>query len=452
MKVCVNSQTPIVRFKTSYGELLEKYGSLSDPINIRDLEEGVDFEFTPGGVTNMIYPSVKMMMRDHSVSGVIWVALGVNFPPNVVVDDILVSHVEIEESVMKEYSSFKEKLWNEIHGIKEGVFTQEGFRAYAQYNWANAEKMFSHLKDVDVFYVQDFQLLLTGTFIGPPAPAILRWHVPLIPDILSDFSKRIIIKGMESFDAVVVSTRRDLEGLVNSDFRGKAFQLYPYVDPDEWNPPASNEEIEMLKEKIKLRDDEKLIVLVARMDRIKSQDVGIRAFAILSKKVKAKLLLIGDGSFSSSQNGGLGYGKGAVWRRELEKLARDLNISQNVFFMGHASKEELKAAYALSSLVLLTSYREGFGITVLEGWIHRKPVVVSSGAGASELVINDSNGYVFPSGDYETAAEMMIKALSGDTDRLGNNGYESAKQCTISISVEREKAILEEISRQFRLG
>jgi len=71
---------------------------------------------------------------------------------------------------------------------------------------------------------------------------------------------------------------------------------------------------------------------------------------------------------------------------------------------------------------------------------------------ASELVINDSNGYVFPSGDYETAAEMMIKALSGDTDRLGNNGYESAKQCTISISVEREKAILEEISRQFRLG
>jgi len=121
-----------------------------------------------GGVTNMIYPSVKMMMRDHSVSGVIWVALGVNFPPNVVVDDILVSHVEIEESVMKEYSSFKEKLWNEIHGIKEGVFTQEGFRAYAQYNWANAEKMFSHLKDVDVFYVQDFQLLLTGTFIGPP--------------------------------------------------------------------------------------------------------------------------------------------------------------------------------------------------------------------------------------------------------------------------------------------
>jgi len=148
---------------------------------------------------------------------------------------------------------------------------------------------------------------------------------------------------------------------------------------------ASNEEIERLKEKIKLRDDEKLIVLVARMDRIKSQDVGIRAFAILSKKIKAKLLLIGDGSFSSSQNGGLGYGKGAVWRRELEKLARDLNISQNVFFMGHASKEELKAAYALSSLVLLTSYREGFGITVLEGWIHRKPVVVSSGAGPVSL-------------------------------------------------------------------
>ncbi|MGC8644643.1 MAG: glycosyltransferase family 4 protein [Thermoplasmata archaeon] len=451
MRVCVNSQTPIIRFKANYGDLLEKYGSLSDPLDIRNLEEGIDYEFTPGGVTNMIYPSVRRMMSDGFLKSVIWVALGVNFPPNVIVDGILVSHVEIEESVLREYTSFKEKLWNEIHGISEGKFTQEGFRAYAQYNWANARRMFSYLKDVDIYYVQDFQLLLTGTFVGPPAPAVLRWHVPLVPDILSDFSKRIIIKGMESFDAVVVSTRRDLEGLVNSDFRGKAFQLYPYVDPDEWRPEPGEEEIQRIRERIKLREDEKLILIVARMDRIKAQDVGIKAFAILSRKMKTKLLLIGNGSFSSSQNGGLGYGKGAAWRRELERLSRELGISDRVYFMGHASKEELKAAYSLSSLVLLPSRMEGFGITVLEGWIHRKPVVVSSGAGVSELVINDSNGYVFPSGDHEAAAEMMLKALSGDMDRLGNNGYESAKRCTISVSVEREKAILDEIGRQFRL-
>ncbi|MEM0128495.1 MAG: glycosyltransferase family 4 protein [Thermoplasmatales archaeon] len=451
MKICVNSQTPVVRFKLSYENLLEKYGTLSDPLNVKELEEGVDYEFTPGGVTNMIFPSVKKMIQNGSISNAVWVALGVNSPPNVIVDDILISHVEIEENVLREYTWFKENLWNEIHGISNGKFTTDGFRAYAHYNWINARKMFDYIKDADIFYIQDFQLLLTGTFIGPPAPALLRWHVPLVPSVLSDLSKRIIIKGMESFDAVIVSTRRDLEGLVNSDFRGKAFQLYPYIDPGEWYPPAGNDEIDKLKEKIKLKDDEKLIVLVARMDRIKSQDVGIKALAILSKKIKCKLLLIGNGSFSSSQKGGLGYGKGASWRRELENISRELGVSDRVFFMGHSTQEELKAAYSLSSVVLLTSNIEGFGITVLEGWIHKKPVVVSSGAGASELVINGSNGYVFPAGDYEKAAEMILKAITGDPDKLGEYGYESARQCLIDVSVEREKAILDETSKQFRL-
>ncbi|MEM4778122.1 MAG: glycosyltransferase family 4 protein [Thermoplasmatales archaeon] len=451
MKICINSQTPIVRFKLSYESLLEKYGTLSDPVNVSELEEGVDYEFTPGGVTNMIFPSVKKMMQDSSVSSVTWVALGVNSPPNVLVDNILVSHVEVEEKILREYTWFKEKLWNEIHGVENGKFTTDGFKAYAHYNWVNASRMFDFIKDVDIFYIQDFQLLLTGTFIGPPAPALLRWHVPLVPDILGDFARRIIIKGMESFDAVIVSTRRDLEGLVNSDFRGKAFQLYPYIDPDEWYPPAGREEIERLSERINLKDDEKLILLVARMDKIKSQDIGIKAFAILSKKVKSKLLLIGDGSFSSSQKGGLGYGKGAQWKRELENLSRELGVSDRVFFLGHSTKEELKAAYSLASVVILTSNIEGFGITVLEGWLHKKPVVVSSGVGASELVINGSNGYVFPSGDYEKAAEAILNALRGDTDKLGSNGYESAKQCMIKVAVDREKAILDEVSRQFRL-
>ncbi|MEM3810175.1 MAG: hypothetical protein QXV40_02385, partial [Thermoplasmatales archaeon] len=88
MKICINSQTPIVRFKLSYESLLEKYGALSDPVNVSELEEGVDYEFTPGGVTNMIFPSVKKMMQDSSVSSVTWVALGVNSPPNVLVDNI----------------------------------------------------------------------------------------------------------------------------------------------------------------------------------------------------------------------------------------------------------------------------------------------------------------------------------------------------------------------------
>jgi glycosyltransferase involved in cell wall biosynthesis len=451
MKICINSQTPIVRFKLNYEDLLEKYGNFSDPLDINSLEEGIDYEYSPGGVTNMLYPSVKSMLRDGFLDQVIWVSLGINYPPRVLVDHVLISHVEVDERILRGYTSFKEGLWSELHGMGRGRFTQDGFHAYASYNWANATRMFEYIDDTDLFYVQDFQLLMTGTAIGPPAPAVLRWHIPFVPDKMGKFARRIVIKGMESFDAVVVSTRRDLEGLIKSDYRGRAYQLYPYIDPNDWSDPPSPDEVYKLREKVGLKKDERLILIVARMDRIKSQDIGIKAFAEASKKERLKLAIIGDGSFSSSSRGGLGFGKGGSWRSELEKLVRELKLEGSVTFLGHSPKEELKAAYTLASAVLLTSTLEGFGITVLEGWVNRKPVIVSSGAGVSELVINDSNGYVFPSGDFQTASEMILKAIGSKSDRLGDNGYESSKQCLLPVAVEKEKAILEEVGKEFKL-
>jgi len=64
IRICINSQTPFLRFKLSYSELVEKYGVLDDPLDIRMLEEGVDYDFSPGGVTAMVYPLIRnLLMR-----------------------------------------------------------------------------------------------------------------------------------------------------------------------------------------------------------------------------------------------------------------------------------------------------------------------------------------------------------------------------------------------------
>jgi hypothetical protein len=70
IRICINSQTPFLRFKLSYSELVEKYGILDDPLDIRMLEEGVDYDFSPGGVTAMVTPLsetllMKVMFRKH---------------------------------------------------------------------------------------------------------------------------------------------------------------------------------------------------------------------------------------------------------------------------------------------------------------------------------------------------------------------------------------------------
>ncbi|MDG6928490.1 MAG: glycosyltransferase family 4 protein [Nitrososphaerota archaeon] len=444
MKVCINSQTPLLRFNLSYNELLEKYGWLDDPLDISSLEEGVDYGTSPGGVTAMVQPLMQYMMQKGYISDAVWVSLGVNYPPRVRLDRLLLSHIEFEERQLKEYTMFKESLWASIHGL--GASSIAGYRSYAHYNWVSAAELLEHVGKVDIFYVQDFQQLLTGQLIGPAAPAVLRWHVPFTPENFNPLFHKFVLKAMEGFDAVVVSTRRDLEGLIKSSYHGRAHQIYPFIDPAGWEQPPPSA-VSAMSERIGLGKDEKLLLMVARMDRMKSHDTAIRALARLPGRVK--LVLIGNGSFSSSRKGGLGHGKGSAWRAELELLAKDLHVEDRVVFLGYVTQEELRAAYSLASAVVLTSKVEGFGIAVLESWANRKPVVVSSGAGASELVVDGSNGYTFPAGDDEQLAQRLNQALGAKGDAMGTVGYETAKQCTLDLAAERERAVLEETAARY---
>ena len=450
MRACINSQTPFIKFKLTYSELRTKYGYLSDPVDVEKLEEGVDYDFSPGGVTAMVYPLVKRMLKQKYLTEVTWVSLGVNYPPRIKIGDVMVNHVEVPEDTLRDYTAFKESLWSQIHGLPSEEISDRRYEGYARFNWANAEMLLKHWKDVDVFYVQDFQLLLTGGVIGPPAPAVLRWHVPFKPENLSLLTHRAILKWMEGFDSIVVSTRRDLEGLIKSSYRGRAHQAYPFIDPADWEGGASGTAVQKMTQKIGLKQDERLLLMVARMDRMKSHDIAIKAMSHLRRKGKFRLALIGNGSFSSSTKGGLGHSKGGDWEAEMRRLVAELDLEDKVTFLGHVNRDELKTAYSLSSAVLLTSRLEGFGITVLEAWMNKKPVVVSKGAGVSELVVEGSNGFTFNQGEENEASEKIMRALGDGGEKCGENGFETAKQCYIGVAVEREKEILEEAVSVYR--
>ena len=449
MKVCVNTQTPPVKFRVSYSELLEKYGLLDDPLDLESLDRGVDYDYSPGGVTAMVLPMLEEMSKSGAVSDPRWVCLGVNYPPNVRMGSINVSHVELDEGGLRSYSAFKEVLWSTIHGTGAKPSTKDEYLGYVTYNWVNARKLLEYTANVDVFFIQDFQLLQTGQLIGISAPAVLRWHVPFRPENLGKTGP-FVRKALEAFDSVVVSTKRDLEGLTRSYYRGHAYQIYPYIEEGKWKAPTRYAE-QALRDKIGLAKDERLLLTVARMDPIKSQDVAIRAVAKVRNQAKVKLLLVGNGSFSSSQSGGLGRDKGTVWKDHLKRVAKTHGVEDRIVFLGYASDDELRAAYRMAAALILPSRIEGFGIAALEGWINARPVVVSRGAGASELVVEGSNGYTFEPGDHDGLAEGILQATGPQGDRLGDNGSETVKQCFVRQAAKNVKVVLEETVKNFHV-
>ena len=451
IRLCINTQTPLIRFKIPYEEISKSQRMHNGSARISEFREGVEYDFTPGGVTAMLRPIVKRMIDLQIIGKPNWVSLGPGSPERVDADIADLYNVWMEPTQLNRYANFKEGMWNEIHGLGRLSFNAAEYEAYAEYNWLCTKIMLKMLNDVDFYWIHDFQQLHVGNLIGPSAPTILRWHVPFNLERVSENLRTLVLKSIEGFDSIVVSTKKDLEGLIHAGYRGRAYSSYPYLDERIWLQASANS-LDQLKSKFSLKSDDRLLLLVARMDPIKGQDDAILALATLSKKYpQAKLVLAGNGSFTGSSSGGLGHSKTSNWRRDLERLAEELKITDRVLFTGHVNHEELNSFYTLSEVVLVTSKTEGFNLTAVEGWLHGKPCVVSQGAGVSELIYNEINGYTFVPSDHHDLADRLEDLLRSPEKaaKMGENGTTMSKQCSVELAVERFREVFEEVSGKY---
>ncbi len=451
LRLCVNSQTPFVKFLHSYPELLEKYGNLGNPVKLSNLEENEDYQFSPGGVTAMVYPLLRRMQKKNIIDNPIWVSLGSNAPKEVLIDSLKLYHVQLPERDLQRYANFKESIWGEIHRISKLELKPEEYEAFIRYNWLSAQIMLKMLRDTDLYFIHDFQQLLTGGLLGPSAPAILQWHIPFRLDSVSPKLKTFILKNIEGFDSMIVSTRRDLEGLINAGYRGRAYQIYPYIDRDVWTAPTSDS-LNEVKQVAHLSDNDILLLIVARMDPIKGQDVAIRALGRLAKShPNLKLMLIGNGSFSGSSKGGLAHPKSRNWKDTLTGITGELRLQDKVIFAGYREIDFIRAAYQIAGVTLVPSKAEGFALTTIESWMYKNPVIVSSGAGSSELVVDGLNGYSFRSGDDKDLADKLVKTISSREEayKMGERGFDSTSFCDVDRSMAALAHVFEETLHYF---
>src|SRR5699024_3924682 len=143
------------------------------------------------------------------------------------------------------------------------------------------------------------------------------------------------------------------------------------------------------------------LVVAARLEPLKGLDLAIRALALLPQQVRVPLSIYGAPSGAYP-----GYGD------ELRDLARDLDVSGDVRFYGAVSREELAAAFAGASAVLVPSHSETYGLTALEAAACSVPVLASGAGGLSESVHDGQTGLLIPSREPGDWAEAIHDVLS----------------------------------------
>lgn len=445
-RVAISTQTPLLR-QPPPGILLDAQGRAQLP-------RLADLHITPGGVSRMVLQSIQAWRGSRQVSGdVHWFSLQPDGAERLRLDEAAIElhHLRMPSEALRAYARTKEKLWADIHGLPTERFDRDDFRAFTQYNAATSDAILAEAPDLDAVYVHDFQLLQVGSLVGLAAPCVLRWHVPFVPRLVPGYTRNFVLRSLEAFDAVIVSTRRDLEGLVNAGFRGYARQVYPHSDPD-GHTRATRANDQELADVAGIPPAVPVVLCVARMDPMKRQDVLIEAFAkVMPNHPDALLVLVGNGSFSGAKKTGLGLTKAGRWRSHLETLAHDLGVLPSVRFTGWMPDPLVAAAYARADVVVLASDLEGFGLTPFEAWGHGKPCVVTTGCGAAEVVQDGLTGFTVPPGDPAALASRIDAILADATlgPSMGKAGAIALRAFTPKRAAAQEVAVLERARRRF---
>jgi glycosyltransferase involved in cell wall biosynthesis len=453
IKICINTQTPLVQFLAPATHEVPSWVEIARDLS--DLQENVDYQFSPGGVTRMVYPLVRTMLADGTLTDAHWVSLNPSGPETIAAGKLTLHHVALDRSRLSKYGRVKEVLWGAVHGTgeadaeAEAVFWSDDFSEYAYYNRLSAELIGSldERHDFDVFYIHDFQQLPVGQMLGTLKPKVFRWHIPFDRSLIPDAWAETLGAYLNSYDLVIASSQRYLAALKAFGYRGRARRLYPYVDPREYTRPPP-EEVTAVAGRFGVRPDDQVALVVARMDPMKGQDRAIRAVASLAARFPLlRLVLVGNGSFSGSPQG-VGLSKSALWRARLEQLTSQLGVGSRVAFAGHLAQRELDAMYERCLFTVLPSIKEGFGLVVVESWLHERPALVTDRAGVVELVRPGVNALSFDPDQPMALAEGMAELL-GDPSAaraMGTNGRRTARRCTLAAGVKEETELLRELA------
>src|ERR1700726_975321 len=159
-------------------------------------------------------------------------------------------------------------------------------------------------------------------------------------------------------------------------------------------------------------DGEPILMHLSNFRPVKRLTDVIEIFATVREKMRAKLILIGDGP-----------DRGAA-----EYLVRKKKLARDVHFLG--KQDRVYQFLSEADLFLLPSEMESFGLAALEAMACEVPVVATNVGGLPEVVEHGIDGYLFTPREVEIGARYALEILS-QPDRgraMGQTARANAKK------------------------
>ena len=192
----------------------------------------------------------------------------------------------------------------------------------------------------------------------------------------------------------------------------------------------------ILKEKLGIKPNDKVILFIGRMGEEKSIDIIMDNMPEIIKNMpNVKFLLIGDGPS----------------RAPLEEQAKKLNILDNVIFTGKVPWADVPMYYNLGDVFVNASVTETQGLTFIEAMASGVPIVAKYAPNLTEFITHNKNGILVRKNSEFSKNILNVLNNTKLSDKLKENGLETAKMYSSEVFADKIEMLYKEIIKNYKL-
>lgn len=190
-----------------------------------------------------------------------------------------------------------------------------------------------------------------------------------------------------------------------------------YNGIDLGNASCNKSSVEIRRE-FGLKENQRIIGEVARLCKNKGQDILIKAAQkVIKNNADTVFMIVGEDLERAGE-----------YKKELEDLAEDLGLKQNIIFTGY--RRDITDLMNTFDIFVLPSLEEGLSVAILEAMAAKKAVITTSVGGNPEIVIDGQTGTLVEPQSPDKLAKVIIYHLENSeaSKIMGEQGYDRVKK------------------------
>src|SRR6266852_3822028 len=201
-------------------------------------------------------------------------------------------------------------------------------------------------------------------------------------------------RTMAGSDRVVALTAIDRQQIIRHYDTHSPIDVIPGgVDLDRFSPQPRAQ----ARAALGLASNQKIVLFVGRIQRLKGLEVLVRAFARLSA-LDAPLLVVGGQPGTSPESREIA---------RLQHLVAKLGIEDRTGFVGAIAHEQLPLYYSAADVTVMPSSYESFGLVAVESLACGTPLVATRVGGLSSIVRDGETGLLVPWRDADARESVL---------------------------------------------